>query len=105
MDFRRSTESNPDDNCEYYNKHRLRAFAKENKIPVIAFDATHENISQKEGLQLEDANFRALPKRFEGAVGAPVFVNPQPRRRQRTHERRTRKDRCDPLRKRQSSQP
>jgi len=28
MDFRRLTDSNPEDNCEFHNKQRLRAFAK-----------------------------------------------------------------------------
>ena len=74
MDFRRTTEKNPEDNCDYYNKTRLRAFAKEHKVPVIAFDAQHEGITHADGLNLDDAKFMGLPQHFECALGAAVLL-------------------------------
>lgn len=74
MDFRRSTEDNPADNCEYYNRQQLRTFVKEHKIPVIAFDAQHEGVSHDEGMNTEDEAFSGLSKRLELAIGAPVLL-------------------------------
>ena len=48
MDFRRSTENNPEDNCEYYNRMLLRSLARQNQQPVVALDAFHEGVSQEE---------------------------------------------------------
>ena len=64
MEFRRTTESNEEDNYEYYNRKRLRAHAEETKHPVIAFDALHEGATQEAGLAMEDDWFAALPKRL-----------------------------------------
>ena len=36
MDFRRSTEDNPEDNCQYYNKVQLRKMAREKTFPSFA---------------------------------------------------------------------
>ena len=74
MDFRRITETNPEDNCDFYNQQRLRCAAKETKRPVIAFDAVHENCTQRAGLALDDDRFMNLPKRLELCVGAPVLL-------------------------------
>ena len=74
MDFRRLTESNPEENCEYHNKQRLRAFAKESKRQVVAFDAVHENISHEDEMKLDDTKFRALPKRVDPGEDAPILI-------------------------------
>ena len=74
MDFRRITDNNQEDKCDYCNKNRLRGFAKEHKAPVIAFDARHEGIGHSDGLNLDDAKFMGLSKYFECAVGAPVLL-------------------------------
>ena len=65
MDYRRATTSNPEDNCEYYNRMLCRSLARERKQPVIAFDATHEGISQDQGLSMDDAHFNGLAARLE----------------------------------------
>ena len=67
MDLRRMTEKNPEANCDFYNQSRLRSFAKEKTIPVIAFDAQHEHVPQDEGMQVDDAKFMGLSKRLEFA--------------------------------------
>ena len=74
MDFRRITEGNPEDNCDYYNQQKLRSHAKEQHLTVVGFDALHENCSQQEGLEKEDNSFMGLPKRLELCVGAPVLL-------------------------------
>lgn len=74
MDLRRMTEKNPEANCDFYNQSRLRSFAKEKKLPVIAFDAQHENVSQHEGMQADDAKFMGLSKRLEFAIGAIILL-------------------------------
>ncbi len=65
MDFRRTTETNPEDNCEYYNRMLNRALARERKQPVVGFSAIHEGISQSHGLGLDDSRFFGLPAHFE----------------------------------------
>ena len=50
MDFRRSTEDNPEENCDSYNKSFLRAMAHKENLPVIRVDAAHEGVDQEEGL-------------------------------------------------------
>jgi hypothetical protein len=47
MEFRRTTDNNEEDNCEFYNRQHLRAQAKHAKVPVIAFDAVHEGTPQE----------------------------------------------------------
>ena len=42
MEFRRNTAASEEKNCDVYNHARVRAFAKENQVPVVAFDAVHE---------------------------------------------------------------
>ena len=74
MEFRRTTENNEEDNCEFYNRQHLRAQAKHAKVPVIAFDAVHEGTPQENGMTMKDELFNALPRRLELAVGAPVLL-------------------------------
>ena len=74
MEFRRTTEQNEEDNCEHYNRQRVRAYAKEERLPVIAFDAVHEGISQTRGLEAADEEFGGLSKRLELAIGCPVIL-------------------------------
>ena len=57
MEFRRTTDDNPEDNCEFYNQQKLRSFAKEHKTPVIAFEAFHENIQHSDGISMPDEQF------------------------------------------------
>ena len=45
MDFRRTTEDNPEENCEAYNKAHLRAVAHKENLPVIRIDAEHSGIA------------------------------------------------------------
>ena len=65
---------NEEDNCDFYNRQRCRALAKEAQVPVIAFDALHDGNSQADGLAKNDDLFAALPKRFECCVAAPVIL-------------------------------
>ena len=65
MDYRRATARNPEDNCEYHNRMLCRALAREQKQPVIAFDAIHEGIGQLEGLAMDEAHFNGLSSRVE----------------------------------------
>ena len=74
MDFRRSTESNPENNCEFFNSIRLRAFAHETKTKVTRFNSIHVGVSQEAGQKLEDSDFRGLPVTLELAVGARVIL-------------------------------
>ena len=76
MDFRRSTDENPEDNCDHYNQQQLRTFVKEQKgkAAVIAFDAQHEGVPHDEGMGMSDEKFNGLSKRLELAVGAPVLL-------------------------------
>ena len=74
MEFRRSTETNEEDNCEWYNRKHLRAHATESKVPVVAWDAVHEGTSHEKGMAMSDELFNALARRLELAVGAPVLL-------------------------------
>ncbi len=74
MEFRRTTEANEEDNCDHYNRQRLRVLAKETKVPVIAFDAPHEVATQDASMKLDESLSSALPKRLEVATGAPALL-------------------------------
>ena len=74
MDFRRETDSNPEDNCNHYNRMKLRRHAKETKMPVAKFNARHLGTSEEEGLSMSEAQFRGLPSNMEVAVGAAVIL-------------------------------
>ena len=60
MEFRRSTAASEEKNCEVHNHARVRAFAKERQVPVIAFDAVHEGVTHEDGLAADDAEFVAI---------------------------------------------
>ena len=49
MDFRKTTEDNPEDNCEFYNKAYLRQMVREKKVPLIRIEAVHEGTPEDEG--------------------------------------------------------
>ena len=74
MDFRRETENNPEDNCNYFNRMKLRRHAKETDVPVAKFDAVHVGISSEEGKNLSESLFRGLPGTMEVALGAVVIL-------------------------------
>ena len=52
MDFRRTTEENPEENCEAYNKAHLRAVAQKDNLPVIRIEAIHTGTTQEEGKKI-----------------------------------------------------
>ena len=74
MDFRRETTDNPENNCNYFNRMRLRRHARENKIPIAKFDALHVGIDQDQGLSLDEQFFRGLPAAVEIAEGALIIL-------------------------------
>ena len=41
MDFQRTTEDKPEDNCEFYNRALLRHMVRQTNVPLIQIDATH----------------------------------------------------------------
>ena len=61
-DFRQSTERNPEDNCEYYNRMRLRNHARAHNVPIVRFEAMHKGTTQAEGLKMNDDKFYGLSK-------------------------------------------
>ena len=75
MEFRRETAAHPEDNCEYYNRMLLRARARQQKQPVVAISALHEEISHAEGLKLDDERFSGLAKQLELAEEARVITH------------------------------
>jgi hypothetical protein len=48
MDFRKDTASTADGNCELYNRRQVRALARRQRVPVIAWDAWHEGVRQED---------------------------------------------------------
>ena len=74
MDFRRTTEDNPEENCECYNKAYLRAMAHKDNLPVIRVDAEHDGIEQAEGLKLDESRFNGLAAQVELCEGARVIL-------------------------------
>ena len=74
MDFRRATDNNPEDNCEFYNKGYLRNMARTKNVPVIRFDALHEGVSQIEGLKIGEEAFQGLASTLEIAENARVIL-------------------------------
>ena len=55
MDFRRDTETNPEDNCNFFNRMRLRRHATEHKKQVAEFKAWHQGISEEAGAQIDES--------------------------------------------------
>ena len=74
MDFRRETSTNPENNCDHFNRSHLRAHAREHKVPVARFPAIHEGISQDEGLLLDDKHFNDLSSYLEIADDARILL-------------------------------
>ena len=74
MNIRHTTENNEKDNCEFYNRQHCRAHAKQEEVPVIAFDAVHEGTAQETGMPMSDEFFKATPRRLQVVVGAPVLL-------------------------------
>ena len=74
MEFRKSTENNEEDNCEHYNRQRVRVLAQETKVPVIAFDALHIGVSHGKGMDISEDYFWGLARRLDLAVGAPILL-------------------------------
>ena len=70
MDFRRTTEDNPEENCDCYNKSYLRAMAQKENLPVIRVDAEHQGIEQEEGMKIDESRFNGLAPQFEVCEGA-----------------------------------
>ena len=74
MDFRRSTEANVEDNCEFYNAKHLRYHAKKEGVPVVRFDSVHEGIEEKDGEKLDDHRFGNTPAVLETSKGARMLL-------------------------------
>ena len=74
MDFRRETTENPENNCTFFNRMKLRRHALENNVPVARFDASHTGIDQSDGMQLEDIHFRGLCPTMEICEGARIIL-------------------------------
>ena len=74
MDFRRTTEDNPEDNCEFYNKAYLRQMVRKSGAPLIRIQAQHTGISEDEGRKLGDEHFNGLAFEFEVAEEALVIL-------------------------------
>ena len=74
MEFRRATEDNPETNCEFYNKMKIRALARELHTAVARFEAIHEGVPQAQGMAMAEDTFRGLCKELEVAEGARVIL-------------------------------
>ena len=74
MDFRRASTTNPEQNCEFYNRMKLRALAQEKGTSVARFAALHTGIRQIDGLALDSSSFKGLPAELELAEGASVII-------------------------------
>ena len=74
MDFRRTTEDNPEENCDSYNKAYLRAMAHKENLPVIRVDAEHEGIDQAEGMKIDETRFNGLAPELELCEQARVIL-------------------------------
>ena len=71
MDFRKSTDTNLEDNCDFFTRMRLRSHARELKVPILSIAAVHENTGPEGGMTLDDDRFGQLPKYVEIAENAP----------------------------------
>ena len=74
MDYRRETETNPENNATFYNRRKLHAHAARESIPVARFDATHTGIEQDNGMKLKPELFQNLDSTLELAKGALVLI-------------------------------
>ena len=74
MDFRRATDTNPEDNCEFYNQAYLRQLVRQRKSYIVRIDAEHVGVDQAEGIAMDDADFSGLAANLELAEGARVIL-------------------------------
>jgi len=74
MDFRKDTDANPEDNCNYFNRIRLRRHAEEHVKDIASFEAYHKGISQEEGAKLDEEKFKGLAQTLELAEDARVIL-------------------------------
>ena len=74
MDFRRTTETNVENNCDFYNAKHLRYHAKKQSVPVVRFKATHIGIDEEEAEKLEEHRFAQAPAMLETAKGARMLL-------------------------------
>ena len=74
MEFRRATEDNPETNCEFFNKLRIRALARETHTAVARFDAKHTGVPHAEGMSMDENMFRGLTNTLELAEGARAIL-------------------------------
>ena len=74
MDFRRTTESNVEDNWEFHNAKNLRYHARKNKVPVVRFKALHNGIADEDGENLDDHRFAQASSVLETAEGARMLL-------------------------------
>ena len=74
MDFRKDTEKNLEDNCNWFNAQHLEQHARQINKPVLYFAATHEGVSEEDGLVIDDSLFMGLPSFLELAEGARVLA-------------------------------
>ena len=74
LDYRKSTEDNPDNNCDEYNRGYLRKTARALGVPVIRFAARHEGMSDREAAELTPDEFNGLMPELELCEGARVLL-------------------------------
>ena len=74
MDFRKDTEKNPEHNCNYHNRMKLRRHAKEKEVPVVQFLATHEGIDEPTAGLIDESFFNGLATSLELAEDARVLL-------------------------------
>ncbi|HIB22772.1 MAG TPA: hypothetical protein EYO32_14995, partial [Rhodospirillales bacterium] len=74
MDLRRISTTNPENNCDFYNKLVLRSHARKHHLPVISFDAVHEGTTQEDGLEIDERHFNDLPANLEVCYDARVIL-------------------------------
>ena len=80
MDYRRTTEARPEDNCDFYNTCCLRRMVREKRredpaAAVARFPAWHDGVKeQDEGERLDESQFRGLPAWMELAKHAHVLL-------------------------------
>ena len=74
MEFRRTTAGNPEQNCDFFNRMKLRTLASETGVSVARFVSIHTGVDQNSGLRLDAMLFRGLPPDLELAEGALVIL-------------------------------
>ena len=74
MDFRRTTESNVEDTCEFRNAKHLRYHDRKNKVPVVRFEALRDGIADEDGEKLDNQRFAQASSVLESAEGARMLL-------------------------------